>query len=166
MLDQLTKIVEQFTQKEVAENSEIDNSLAGSVAKETGSSLVDGLKSAISGGNISDIMGMASNLDVNTLSSNPIVKNIIESLSSKLSSNVGLDAETSSNFAGSVIPQILTTILSSVKKGEFNISELLGSGGLKTALDQNGDGELGIDDAMQAIKKGGFGDLLGGFFKK
>ena len=166
MLDQLTKIVEQFTQKEVAANAQIDNNLAGSVAKETGNSLVDGLKSAVSRGNISDLMGMAGNLDVSSLTSNPVVKNIIDSLSNKLSTNVGLDAGTASGFAGSVIPQILTTVVESVKNGNFNIGELMGSGGLTAALDQNGDGKLGMDDAMDAIKKGGFGDLLGGFFKK
>ena len=31
---------------------------------------------------------------------------------------------------------------------------------------QNGDGKLGILDALSAVKNGNLGDLLGGFFKE
>lgn len=173
MLDQIKKIVEQLTTTEVANNASIDSNLASNVAEETGNSLIDGLKSAVSGGNMSDIMGMMSNTDVNTLTSNPVVKNIIESLSSNLGSKFGLDSGTSSNFASSIIPQILSAVLGGVKNGNFNVTDILGSltGGGSSAsggsiLDQNGDGKVGIDDAIAAVKKGGLGDILGGFFKK
>lgn len=167
MIDQIQQIVQQLTEKAVNGNENISNNLAGNVAKETGSSLMEGLKSAVSGGNMSDVMNMFSGTDVNSLTSNPVVKNIIDSLSSKLGTNVGLDANTSSNFAGSVIPQVLSTVLDKVKSGDFNISEILSSfSGGSSMLDQNGDGKLGIDDAISAVTKGGLGDMLGGLFKK
>lgn len=165
MIDQIQQMVQQLTEKEVGSNEKISNNLAGSVAQETGASVMEGLQSAISGGNMGDLMSMFSGNDTNSLTSNPVVKSIIDSLTSKLGSNVGLDASTSSNFAGSVIPQILSMILGKAKSGDINFSELLGSGAV-SALDQNGDGKLGIDDAISAVSNGKLGDLLGGFFKK
>lgn len=165
MIDQIQQMVQQLTEKEVGSNEKISNNLAGSVAQETGASVMEGLQSAISGGNMGDLMSMFNGNDANSLTSNPVVKSIIDSLTSKLGSNVGLDASTSSNFAGSVIPQILSMILGKAKSGDINIGELLG-GGAVSALDQNGDGKLGIDDAISAVSNGKLGDLLGGFFKK
>lgn len=172
MIEQIQQIVTQLTQKEVSSNPNISGELAGSVAKETGGSLMEGLQSAVSGGNVGDLMNMFGSTDTNSLTSNPVVKNIVESLTSKLGSNVGLDAGTAGNFAGTVIPQILNMVLSKVKSGDFNVGDILGSltggsGASKgSVLDQNGDGKLGIDDAISAVTKGGLGDMLGGLFKK
>ncbi len=169
MMDQIQQIVNQLTEKEVVGNNGISNNLAGDVAKETGNSLIEGLQNAVSGGNMGELMNMFGGSDANSLTSNPIVKSIIESLTSKLGKNVGLDAGTSGSFASSIIPQILSMIMGKAKSGDFNISDILGSltGGNATAmLDQNGDGKLGIDDAISAVKNGNLGDLLGGFFKK
>lgn len=169
MIDQIQQIVNQLTEKEVVTNQGISNNLATNVAKETGSSLMEGLQNAVSGGNMGELMNMFNGTDANSLTSNPIVKNIIESLTSKLGANVGLDAGTSGSFASSIIPQVLSMIMGKAKSGDFNITDILGSltGGNATAmLDQNGDGKLGIDDAISAVKNGNLGDLLGGFFKK
>ena len=51
MMDQIQQIVNQLTEKEVVGNNNISNNLAGDVAKETGSSLMEGLQNAVSGGN-------------------------------------------------------------------------------------------------------------------
>jgi len=169
MMDQIQQIVNQLTEKEVVGNSNISNNLAGDVAKETGSSLMEGLQNAVSGGNMGELMNMFGGSDANSLTSNPIVKSIIESLTSKLGANVGLDAGTSGSFASSIIPQILSMIMGKAKSGDFNITDILGSltsGNATSMLDQNGDGKLGIDDALSAVKNGNLGDLLGGFFKK
>lgn len=169
MMDQIQQIVNQLTEKEVVGNNNISNNLAGDVAKETGSSLMEGLQNAVSGGNMGELMNMFGGSDANSLTSNPIVKNIIESLTSKLGSNVGLDAGTSGSFASSIIPQILSMVMGKAKSGDFNITDILGSltgGNATSMLDQNGDGKLGIDDALSAVKNGNLGDLLGGFFKK
>jgi len=165
MMDQIQEMVQQLTEKEVNSNGNISANLAGSVAQETGNSLMEGLQNAVSGGNLEGLMNMFSGNDANSLTSNPIVKNIVESLTSKLGSNVGLDAGTSSNFASSIIPQLLSMVMGKAKNGEINLTDLLGKGAL-SALDQNGDGKIGIDDAISALTSGKLGDVLGGFFKK
>ncbi|MBD1421703.1 hypothetical protein [Sphingobacterium chuzhouense] len=169
MIDKLQQIIQQTTTQEVDTNSDIANNLTGNVAKETGSSLIDGLKSAVSGGNLSDLSDMLGNTDKNALTSNPIVKTIISSLTSKLGTNVGLDNNTAGGFANSIIPQIISMISSKVQSGDFNISDIISSlagGGTGSVLDQNGDGKVGFDDAISAVKKGKLGDALGGLFKK
>src|SRR5690606_5182983 len=168
MMDKLQQIIQQLTTQEVGNNSNIANNLAGDVAKETGSSLIDGLKSAVSGGNLGDLTNMLGNTDKNELTSNPVVKNIISSLASKLCANVGLDSNTAGGFASSIIPQIISMISNKVQSGDFNINEIISSftGGTDSVLDQNGDGKVGIDDAISAVTKGKLGDALGGLFKK
>ncbi len=169
MMDQIQQIINQLTEKEVAGNNNISNNLAGNVAKETGNTLMEGLQNAVSGGNMGDLMNMLSGDNANGLTSSPMVQNMINSLSSKLGSNVGLDAGTSSNFASSIIPQIISMITGKAKSGDFNITDILSSftgGDAAKMFDQNGDGKLGIDDAISAVKKGNLGDLLGGFFGK
>lgn len=177
MVEQFKKIIQQIAEKEVSVNANVNNDLAGNVAQETGNSLIEGLKSAVSGGNMSEVMGLVNATDINSLTSNPVVKNIIDMLSSKLTNNVGIESSTSSGLASSIIPQLIRMVFSG--KGGGNITDILGSliggsqdGGSildslgKMGLDQNGDGKVGLDDAISAVKKGGLGNLIGGMFKK
>lgn len=168
MIDQIKEVIQQFTTQEVGSNEQIPNDLAGKVASETGSSFIDGIKSAVSGGNLGDLTSLFSNADTNSLTSNPVVKNITESLGSKLNSNVGLDASAAGGFANTIVPKVISLISEKVKSGDFNISEIFASltgGNATAALDQNGDGKLGLDDAVSALKGGKLGDTLGNLFK-
>src|SRR5690606_22001199 len=110
MVEQFKKIIEQIAEKEVSVNANVNNDLASNVAQETGNSLIEGLKSAVSGGNMSEIMGLVNATDVNSLISNPVVKNIIDMLSSKLTNNVGIESSTSSGLASSIIPQLISMV--------------------------------------------------------
>ncbi|MBQ0117034.1 MAG: hypothetical protein KBS98_03835 [Flavobacterium sp.] len=182
MMEQLKGLIEQLTAQEVTKSDAIDNNLASNVAKETGTTLVSGSQNALSSGNVSDIMGMlTSGGTAASLASNPVVKNIIESLTNNLGNNVGIDKSAASGFAGGAIPKILEMVLGSAKSGSngFNITDLVsslgGSGSILNnlkdfGLDQNGDGKVDIQDAISAItgsgKKGGLGGLLGGLFGK
>ena len=167
-MDKFQEIIQKATRQEVSNNTNINDSLESDVVQATGSSLMDGLKSAVSGGNLGDLTSMFGHTDKNTLTSNPIVQNIISSLSAKLG-NAGLDGGTAGGFASSIIPQIISMISNKVQSGDFNVSEIIGSftgGDAGSALDQNGDGKVGIDDAISAVTKGKLGDALGGLFKK
>lgn len=177
MIDKIKELINQIAQQQVQNTEGISNNLGSDVARETGTSIISGFKDAISNGQINDIAGLA---NVNSITSNPVVQNIVQSLSAKLGSNFGIDTQTAANFSQSVIPQILGSIFSKAKEGNsgFNISDIIsslsdgqGSGLLDSlkglGLDQNGDGQVNFQDAISALgKKGGLGDILGGFFKK
>lgn len=112
---------------------------------------------------------MFAHTDTTALTANPVVKNIISSLTAKLGVNVGLDNSTAGGFASAIVPQIISLIANKVKSGDFNIGEMInsfGAGGAGSVLDQNGDGKVGIEDAISAVTKGKLGDALGGLFKK
>lgn len=160
MIEKLQQLIQQVTSQEVGSHSDIDDKLAGDVAKETGSSLIDGLKSAVSGGNLGEVTNMLSSTDTNALTNNPVVKNIVSSLTSKLGTNTGLNSNTAGSFASTIIPKIISSVSGKVQSGDFNISELISSFG------GGGDGKAGIGDAISAATKGKLGDTLGGLFKK
>ncbi|HLS96343.1 hypothetical protein BC792_102201 [Sphingobacterium allocomposti] len=166
-MENIQQLIQGLINKEV-DNSSISNNLAGDVAKETGSSLIDGLKSAVSGGNMGDLTRIFSSEDSNALTSNPVVQNMISSLTSKLGSNVGIDSATAGNFASSILPKVISMISAKIKSGDLNIADILSSftgGGAGSILDQDGDGKVNLNDAVSAVKKGGLGGMLGGLFK-
>ncbi|ADY50946.1 hypothetical protein Pedsa_0364 [Pseudopedobacter saltans DSM 12145] len=177
MVEKVKELIEQIAQQKVENTSGISNNLSSDVAKETGNSIVSGFKDALSNGQVNDIMGLM-NINASAISSNPVVQNIVNSLTGKLSSNFGIDTQAAVNFSQSVIPQILSTIFSKAKDGNggFNIADIISSlsggqgGGILDSLkglDQNGDGQVNIQDAISALGgKGGLGNILGGFFKK
>ena len=167
-MEKLQQIIQQLTNQELGNHSNIDNTLADDLAKETGSSLIDGLKSAISGGNISDLTAMLGNSDQTSLASQPIIKDIISSLTSKLGGSKGLDSNIAGGFASAIIPKIISMVSSKIQSGELNIADIVASfsGTAGAGLDQNGDGKIGIDDAISAVTNGKLGDVLGGLFKK
>lgn len=167
MIDKLQQIIQQVTNQEVGDNVNISKELAGNVAQETGSTLMDGLKSAVSNGNIGELTSIFSGSgEQSSITSNPLVQNIVSSLTSKLGSNVGLDSSTAGGFASAIIPKLISVITDKVKSGDIDVTALLSSfTSGNSILDQNGDGKVGIDDAISAVKKGNIGDMLGGFFK-
>ena len=156
-MNELMQMVEQFTKKNLNETSE---SKVTEVAKETGNSLIDGFKS----GNLTDLLSLGESSDTNALTSNPMIGGIIENLTGNLTKKVGLDSQTSSKFASSVIPQLISAVTSGVKDGKFDLSDIMNMAG--AGLDQNGDGKLDLKDAMSAVTNGKLGDMLGGLFKK
>lgn len=157
-MNELMQMVEQFTKQNLNQTSE---SKVAEVAKETRNSLVEGFKS----GNLTDLLNLGGNTNVNALASNPMIGSIIENLSGNLTKKVGLDSTTSNQFAGSVIPQLISAVIAGVKDGKFELSDLMSMAGA-AGLDQNGDGKLDLKDAMAAVTNGKLGDMLGGFFKK
>jgi hypothetical protein len=74
----------------------------------------------------------------------------------------GLNNDAASSGGG------LTDILGGLLGGQAQAPQQSGSGNILTSmLDQDGDGELGLGDAVAAAtKKGGLGGLLGGLFGK
>lgn len=159
-MNELMQMVEQFTKQN---QSQIGESKVNEVTKETGNSLIDGFKDMAAKGNFTDLLNLGDN--TSSLSANPMIGSIIENLSGNLTKKVGLDSATSNQFAGSVIPQIISSVIEGVKNGKFDMGDIMGMAGA-AGLDQNGDGKVDLKDAMSAVTNRKFGNLLGGLFKK
>lgn len=187
MLDQLTELVKQFGGEAVVNNPAVPNEQNEDVLKEASGSIMDSLKGMVANGNISDLTSLFQGANVSD-SSNTAVQQITEKLSGTLGEKFGLSSEAASGVAGSLIPKVLGSLVNKAKDpndSSFQISDIVGaltngdsaagSGimdtiskyGSQFGLDQDGDGKVGVSDAMAAIeKKGGIGSLLGKLFGK
>ncbi len=186
MFDQLTDLVKQFGGDAVVNNTAVPNEQNEAVMNEASSSIIDGLKNMVAQGNISDLAGLFQGNNAGD-ASNPVVQKLTEQLTGSLGEKFGLSEETSSGVAGSLIPKVLGSLIGNAKapnqKG-FEVSDIInaisgGNGnsslmdavskyGGQFGLDQDGDGKVGMSDAVAAVTKnsGGLGGLLGKLFGK
>ena len=186
MFEQLTELVKKFGGDAVVNNSAVPNEHNEAVMNEASSSILDSLKGMVANGNISDLAGLFQGNNAAD-ASNPVVQQITEKLSGSLGEKFGLSNEAASGVAGSLIPKVLGSLVTKAKDpndSSFQISDIIGaisggdsqtSGGIMDAiskyggqfgLDQDGDGKVGISDAVAAVSKksGGLGGLLGKLF--
>lgn len=188
MFDQLTDLVKQFGGDAVVNNAAVPNEHNEAVLNEASSSILEGLKGMIANGNTADLAGLFQGNNAAD-ASNPIVQQLSEKLSGSLGEKFGLSNDAASGVAGSLIPKVLGSLVNKAKDpndSSFQISDIINaisggnsetSGGIMDAiskyggqfgLDQDGDGQININDAVAAISKksGGLGGILGKIFGK
>ncbi len=185
MFEQLTQLIQQYGNEAVVKNNAIPNEHNEAVMTEAGGSILSGLQDMVAGGNFGDLAGMLSGkspIDMN----NPVVKELAGKVTENLGSKFGISSETASGVADGLIPQVLSELVNKAQDPNqpgFNVSDLISSisggnsAGLMDAvskyggqfgLDQDGDGQVGMSDAIAAVSKnsGGFGGLLSKLFGK
>ncbi|HNP33520.1 MAG TPA: hypothetical protein PKN96_09530 [Flavobacterium sp.] len=188
MFEQLTNLIKQFGGDAVVNNAAVPNEHNEAVMNEASSSILDGLKEMVANGNTSDLAGLFQG-DNASDASNPAVKQLTDKLSGSLGEKFGLDSDAASGVAGSLIPKVLGSLVNKAKDpndSSFQVSDIVNAisggnsetgGGIMDAiskyggqfgLDQDGDGQVGISDAVAAVSKksGGLGGLLGKLFGK
>lgn len=181
MFEQLTQLVNQFGNEAVVNNPAVPNEHNEAVMNEASTSIIDSLKNMAANGNVAELAELFNGNNASN-ASNPVVQQLTQNLSGNLGEKFGLSSEAASGVAGSLIPKILGSLVSSAKDPNnpgFNISDIIGaiSGGLMDAvtkyggqfgLDQNADGKVDMQDAVAAVsgKSGGLGGLLGKMFGK
>lgn len=187
MFEQLTDLVKQFGGDAVVNNAAVPNEHNEAVMNEASSSILDGLKEMVANGNTADLAGLFQGNNASD-ATNPVVQQLTEKLTGSLGEKFGLDNDAASGVAGSLIPKVLGSLIGKAKDpndSSIQISDVIGSitggnsqasGGIMDAiskyggqfgLDQDGDGQVGISDAVAAVsKKGGLGGLLGRLFGK
>ncbi|WP_268846006.1 DUF937 domain-containing protein [Flavobacterium aestivum] len=185
MFEQLTQLVQQFGQEAVVKNDAIPNEQNEAVMEEAGNSIFSSLQKMASEGGSEKLAGLLQGNNAQD-SSNPAVQQITQQLTGSLGEKFGLNSDTASGVAGSLIPQILGGLVNKANdpNDSFQISDLVGAitgGGTQTTgimdtiskygtqfgLDQNADGKLDMQDAITATKsKGGIGGFLSKLFGK
>jgi len=183
MFDQLSELVNQYGNETVVNNNSIPNEQNQAVLTEANSSIIDGLKNMISNGNLSELAGLFQGNSIN--SSDPVVQKLTQELSGNLGQKLGLSSETSTNVASNLIPKVLGSLIENAKdpnhkgleisdiinsisngNGNSSLMDAISNYGSQFGLDQNGDGKVGMDDAIAAVSKksGGLGGMLGKLF--
>lgn len=185
MFDQLTELVKQYGGDAIVNNPAVPNEQNEAVIKETSRSIFSGLKEMASENNLDDLAGILSGkvpIDVN----NSVVKNLSSKVSEHLEEKYYLSPQNASGITDNLLPQVLGGLIGNAQdpnQPEFNVQDIISSisdgqgGGLmdlvskyggKLGLDQDGDGQVGMSDAVAAVtkKSGGLGGLLGKLFGK
>jgi len=182
MFEQLTDLVKQFGTDAVVNNPAVPNEHNEAVMQEAGGSLLSGLKDMATSGNFGDLAGLLSGKSPIDMS-NPVVQELSSKVTGNLGEKFGLSQEAAGGVASGLIPQILSGLVNKAKDPNqpgFNITDLVGAvsgsnGGLMDAvskyggmlgLDQDGDGTVGMSDAIAAVtnKSGGIGGIFGKLF--
>ena len=185
MFEQLTQLVQQFGQDDVVKNNAVPNEQNEAVMDEAETSIFSSLQKIASEGGAEKLAELLQGNNTQD-PSNPAVHQITEQLTGSLGEKFGLDNNTVSGVAGSLIPKVLGGLVNKANdpNDSFQISDLIGAisgGNGKTSeimdaiskygtqfgLDQNADGKVDIADAVALSKnKGGIGGFLGKLFGK
>jgi hypothetical protein len=185
MLDQLAQLTQEFGADAVIKNDAIPNEQNEAVLKETSNSIFSSLQKIAAKGDLSEIAGLLQGKDIDK--NNSTVQQITSQVSNSLTEKLGLSSTVATEAATTMIPQILNSLISKAndpKDNSFTISDLLNSltggdspehagimetirtYGVHFGLDQNSDGNLDVDDAIELTKKGGLGGMFGKLFGK
>lgn len=185
MFEQLTELVKQYGGDAIVNNPAVPNEQNEAVMEEANGSILSGLKDMVASGNFGDLAGMLTGktpIDMN----NPVVAELAGKVTGNLGEKFGLSSEAAGSVAGGLIPQVLSGLVNKAQDPNqpgFNIQDIIAGisggqgGGLmdmvqkyggQFGLDQDGDGQVGISDAVAAVsgKSGGLGGLLGKLFGK
>lgn len=185
MLAQLTQLVQEFGVDAVIKNDAIPNEQNEAVLKETSSSIFSSLQKIANDVDLSQIVGLLQSKDLDK--NNPAIQKITNEVSNSLTEKLGINSTTATSTATSMIPKVLSSLINKAndpKDTSINLSGLLDSltggdspehasimqaistYGIHFGLDQNSDGKLDVDDAVELTKKGGLGGMLGKLFGK
>ncbi|MGA9637460.1 DUF937 domain-containing protein [Flavobacterium sp.] len=184
MLNQLTNLAQQFGVESVIKNNVVPNDKNEAVIDEASHSIIRGLQKIVTEGGTEQLACLFEGKNADN-KSNLVVQKLTSELTDNLTQKFGLSASDATGIASKLIPQIISALIGKAKDpndSSIQVSDIIdsisngNSAGIMDAiskyggqfgLDQNGDGKVDMNDAMDVVsKKGGLGGILGGIFKK
>ena len=182
MLENLLNLLKEQGQESIVNNPQIPNEQNDAVLADATHSVAEGLQSELAGGGIQNVVSLFGKNDkesggIGNLINNPIVSKIINSFTGKLTANHGVSEAQASGIAGSLIPNVIGSLINKTNdpgNSSFSLEGIIGSltggnskgensgfdlGGLLSkfsqgGLDANSDGKIGMDDILDKIKGG------------
>jgi hypothetical protein len=177
MLENLFNLVKEQGTEDVINNPAVPNEQNEAVLASATSSVAEGLQGELAGGGLTNVMSLFGNNSSTGggLMNNPIVRNIINSFTNKLTNQHGVAPDQAGGIAGSLIPNVIGKLIGKTNNpgdSSFDIGSIIGSrtgstggaGGFDLqgmlnkfsggSMDANGDGHLGLDDIMGKITSG------------
>ncbi len=162
MFDQLTSLVREYSGDSIIKNPAIPNEKNEEAVGLASSSIVDGLKNAVAGGNTSALTNMFSGGSQNVADAG-ITQNISGNFVEGLVQKLGLDKGRASQIANSLIPMVMAKFVNKTNDpndNSFDLSSILGS---LTGGGNMGD-MLGKITGGNGKDGGGLMDKVKGFF--
>ena len=164
MLEELFNLVKGSAGESVINNPDVPNEQNNEVVAEATNTVASGLRNMVAGGGLQNILSLFGNKDQQGggkgLLSNPIVNMMIGHFAGKLMSKFKLGGNQANNVAGSLIPNVISSLINKTNdpnNSTFSLEGLLNSiTGGKTAevvQEQQSSGNSGFN----------FQDLIGQF---
>jgi hypothetical protein len=158
MLDSIINLVREHAGEAIANNPAIPNEQNEAVTAEAGSSILEGLKNMISGGQAQDVLSLLSHPS-GDFQSHPAVQNISAGFIQNLVSKFGIDPAAASGVASSLIPTVLQHLVSKTNDtsdSSFSLEniagQLTGGQGLQGLLGSLGQGGAGgVMDKLKGL---------------
>lgn len=140
MLENLTELVKQYAGDAIINNPAIPNEKNDEAIAGASSSIMDGLKNAVSGGNLGALTGMFSGGGEN-IANSAIGQNIQAGFVENLMQKFGLDQSKAGGIAASLIPAVLEKFVNKTNDPNdksFDLQDIIsnvsGGGGLLGSL--------------------------------
>ena len=136
MLEELFNLVKNTANESVVNNPDVPNEHNDAVIAEATNTVASGLRNMVSGGGLQNILSLFGNSqqggqqNTQSLLSNPIVNMMIGHFCGKLMSKFNLDSSQASNVANSLIPSVISNLISKTNdpnNSSFSIEKLLSS---------------------------------------
>ena len=160
MLENLQNLVREYAGDAIFNNPAIPNDKNEEVVADASGSIVNGLKSAVAGGNIDEIHNLFKN-GSEAAASSQVAQNIQGGFAQNLMQKFGLDPQKAGGIAASLIPMVLQKFVHKTNDPNdksFDLSGILssltGGAGLGSMLnnlggnEQNGGGLMGKISGM------------------
>ena len=160
MFENLLNLVKENAGDAIINNPAIPNERNDEAISAASSSIVDGLKNAVSSGNINDVMQMFSG---GNAASSPLAQNIHGGFVQNLMNQFGLDSKQAGGIANNLLPNILNKFVH--KTNDPNDSSF----DLQNILHNVGGGNLDIQGILSKFSggaaSGGLMDTVKGLFQ-
>ncbi|MBS1916264.1 MAG: hypothetical protein JST87_08295 [Bacteroidetes bacterium] len=152
MLENLIDLIKQHAGNAIINNPAIPNSQNDAAVSEAGNSIIDSLKNMISQGSGHDVLSLLQGQGGN-IASNPAVQNITGNFVQSLMNKFGLDQNAANGVAGSLIPNVIQSLVHKTNDPTDNSFNLEGIVGHLT-------GGQGIQGILSNLEQGGTGGIM------
>lgn len=157
MLDQLEKLISQYSQEVVSNSNVVPNEKQKEVSQAASGSIIEIIKEKAASQDFSSLMNMLSNTESSTISTSDLGGDFIKKLTGK-----GIDSQLASTIASTVLPLILSKLSGNSEGGLGNIlGQLTGGTGKGGDLASALGGILGKSTTSATKGKTDLGGALG-----
>lgn len=156
MIDQLTKLVEQYAGDAIVRNDAIPNQFNSAAIEDVAQQIFSGLKSEASQGNIQHVASLFKLGNSGGLAGNPMVAQIISRIAGDFAAKFGVSPQVAQSVAASLVPQVLNQFISKTNDPgdkDFDLQDMLRG--------FTGNGGLNVGDLLGKVAGGSAGNILG-----
>lgn len=154
MLEQLINLVKENAGEAIINNQAIPNELNNSAIETVAQSIFGGLQNQAASGNMTEIAGLFQ--QGGSLLNNPIVSQLINTVSGSVASKFGVSGDQAQNIASSLLPSVMNQLVTKTNDPSDTSIDI-------TSVLQSVSGNSGLDVSgiLGSLKNGGGSDLTG-----